>query len=322
MWAIARKEWAHYFGSITGYFIISFYLLVNSLFLFVLPRFNILDFGYASLQVYFDFAPWFLLFLIPAITMRSFADEQAQGTAEILYSLPISIVQIVLGKLLGVFLIILIAIAPTLVYAFVLDQLSSTGGLDWGATLGAYIGLLLLTTSYAVIGLFSSSKTKQPVVAFVFSILIAAFVFKDFDGLSSLSFVDPLYGYYISQLGMSAHFDNMSRGVVTATDFIYFISVIVLFIFGCKENISQQKQSIFLFVITPRKEKWQLSTLSDTPFVPRLRISPTAAGLSGDELVAATGIKDLDFCHGAAFMAVGKTKESLLELVKLTLKGN
>ncbi|MEY4332768.1 MAG: gliding motility-associated transporter permease subunit GldF, partial [Bacteroidota bacterium] len=168
MWAIARKEWAHYFGSITGYFIISFYLLVNSLFLFVLPRFNILDFGYASLQVYFDFAPWFLLLLIPAITMRSFADEQAQGTAEILYSLPISIVQIVLGKILGVFLIILIAIAPTLVYAFVLDQLSSTGGLDWGATLGAYIGLLLLATSYAVIGLFASSKTKQPVVAFVF----------------------------------------------------------------------------------------------------------------------------------------------------------
>lgn len=249
MWAIARKEWAHYFGSITGYFIISFYLLVNSLFLFVFSRFNILDFGYASLQVYFDFAPWFLLLLIPAITMRSFADEQAQGTSEILYSLPLSIVQIVLGKLLGVSLIIIVSIAPTLVYAFVLDQLSATGGLDWGATMGAYIGLLLLATTYAVIGLFASSKTKQPVVAFVFSIVIAAFVFKGFDGLSSLPFVDNLYGYYITQLGMSAHFENMSRGVINARDFIYFISVIILFIFGCKENISQQKQSIFLFIL-------------------------------------------------------------------------
>ncbi len=249
MWAIARKEWAHYFGSITGYFIISFYLLVNSLFLFVLPKFNILDFGYASLQVYFDFAPWFLLLLIPAITMRSFADEQSQGTSEILYSLPISVVQIVLGKLLGVFLIILIALAPTLVYALVLDQLSATGGLDWGASIGAYFGLLLLATTFATMGLFASSKTKQPVVAFVLSILMAFFVWKGFDWMSTMPFVDQVYAYYITQLGMSAHFENMSRGVITATDLVYFISVVVLFIFGCKENISQQKQSIFLFIL-------------------------------------------------------------------------
>lgn len=249
MWAIARKEWAHYFGSITGYFIISFYLLVNSLFLFVLPKFNVLDFGYASLQVYFDFAPWFLLLLIPAITMRSFADEQAQGTSEILYSLPISIVQIVLGKLLGVFLIIIIAIAPTLVYAFVLDQLSSTGGLDWGASIGAYAGLLLLATTYAMMGLFASSKTKQPVVAFVLSIVIAAFVFKGFEWMSSLPYFNNMYAYYITQLGMNAHFENMSRGIITAKDLVYFISVIILFMVGCKENISQQKQSILLFTV-------------------------------------------------------------------------
>jgi ABC-2 type transport system permease protein len=207
-----------------------------------------LDFGYASLQVYFDFAPWFLLLLIPAITMRSFADEQAQGTSEILYSLPLSIVQIILGKLVGVFLIILIAIAPTLVYAFVLDQLSSTGGLDWGATMGAYMGLLLLAGTYTIIGLFASSKTKQPIVAFVFSILMAAFVYKGFDWMSTLSFVDALYGYYITQLGMSTHFENMSRGVISAKDIVYFISVIILFVIGCKENISHQKQSFFLFL--------------------------------------------------------------------------
>ena len=97
MWAIAKKEWAHYFGNITGYFIISFYLLANSLALFVFSRFNVLDFGYASLQVYFDFAPWFLLLLVPAITMRSFAEEQSQGTSDILFSLPVSLVQIVIG---------------------------------------------------------------------------------------------------------------------------------------------------------------------------------------------------------------------------------
>jgi ABC-2 type transport system permease protein len=249
MWAIARKEWAHYFGSITGYFIISFYLLVNSLFLFVLPKFNILDGGYASLQVYFDFAPWFLLLLVPAITMRCFADEVAQGTAEILYSLPLSTLQIVMGKLLGVFCIILIAIAPTLIYAVALDQLSSTGGLDWGATIGSYLGLLLLATTYAVIGLFASSKTKQPVVAFILSIIIAALLYKGFDWASTLPMVNSSYGYYIGQLGMSTHFENLSRGVISGIDVIYFLSVIVLFVIGCKENITQQKQSIFLFAI-------------------------------------------------------------------------
>lgn len=246
MWAIAKKEWAHYFGNITGYFIISFYLLVNSLVLFVFSRFNVLDFGYASLQVYFDFAPWFLLLLVPTITMRSFAEEQSQGTSDILFSLPVSLVEIVIGKFLGVLLIILMAIAPTVFYAFALDQLSSNGGLDWGATMGAYIGLLLLAATYAMIGLFASSKTKQPVIALIISVFIATMVFKGFDWISTLSFVDANYGYYIAQLGLAVHFENMSRGVLTATDLFYFISVIVLFTIGCKENLTQQKQSFIL----------------------------------------------------------------------------
>ena len=247
MWAIAKKEWAHYFGNITGYFVISFYLLVNSLFLFVFPKFNVLDFGYASLQVYFDFAPWFLLLLIPAITMRSFADEQNIGTSELLYSLPLSTLDIVIGKFIGVFLILLIAISPTLIYAVALDQLSSTGGLDWGASIGAYISLILIASVYAMIGLFASSKTKQPVVALIISILIAALVFKGFDWISTLPIMNANYSYFISQLGLSTHFDNMSKGVIGFKDLIYFLSIIILFLLGCKENISHQKQSVFLF---------------------------------------------------------------------------
>ena len=247
MWAIAKKEWAHYFGSITGYFIISFYLLVNSLFLFVFSKFNVLDFGYASLQVYFDFAPWFLLVLVPVITMRSFAEEQSQGTAEILYSLPISLVDIVIGKFLGVLLIILMAIAPTIFYAFALEQLSTTGGLDLGATIGSYIGLLLLGSSFAIIGLFASSKTKQPIIALILSIFIAGIIYKGFDWLSTITFFDASYAFYITQLGLAAHYDNMSKGVITSIDFVYFISVIILFIIGCKENISKQKQSLLFF---------------------------------------------------------------------------
>lgn len=142
MWSICKKEWTQYFSSLTGYLIISFYLIVNGLLLFVIPNYNLLDFGYASLQVYFDFAPWFLLLLVPAITMRSFSDEFKQGTYEVLHSLPFSSLQLVLGKLLGSLLIVIAAIAPTIFYAVVLNALSSTGGIDWGATVGSYIGLI------------------------------------------------------------------------------------------------------------------------------------------------------------------------------------
>ncbi len=122
MWAICKKEWTHYFSGLTGYLIIGFYLIVNGLFLFVLPNYNIFDFGYTSLQVYFDFAPWFLLLLIPAITMRSFSDEYEQGTYELLRTLPISPIKLVLAKFLGSFLIVLIAILPTLLYAISVVQ--------------------------------------------------------------------------------------------------------------------------------------------------------------------------------------------------------
>ena len=123
MWAICKKEWAHYFGSFSGYLIISCYLLVNGILLFVLPNFNILDFGYTSLQAYFDFAPWVLILLIPAITMRSFSEEYKQGTYEILKSLPIATRSILLGKYLGVLSITLLAIVPTFFYAVVLNSL-------------------------------------------------------------------------------------------------------------------------------------------------------------------------------------------------------
>jgi ABC-2 type transport system permease protein len=132
MWAICKKEWTQYFSGITGYLIIGFYLLINGLFLFVLPNYNIFDFGYASLQAYFDFAPWFLLLLVPAITMRTFSDEYKQGTYEILKTLPVRSSQLAASKFMGALLIVVAAILPTLFYAVAIDNLSAVGGLDWG----------------------------------------------------------------------------------------------------------------------------------------------------------------------------------------------
>jgi gliding-associated putative ABC transporter substrate-binding component GldG len=238
MWAICKKEWAHYFGSLSGYLIISFYLLVNGLLLFVLPNFNVLDFGYTSLQVYFDFAPWILILLIPAITMRSFSEEYKQGTYEILKSLPISTRSILIGKYLGVVSITILAILPTFFYAIVLNYLSAVGGIDWGATIGAYIGLIALAAVYVAVGVYMSSVTKHTMIALLGSILISIFLYKGFDWIADLQFFQNGYDFYIRQLGLSAHYQNLNKGAIGLADILYFKIVILLFGLGAIEQLS------------------------------------------------------------------------------------
>ena len=250
MWAICKKEWAHYFGSLSGYLIISFYLLVNGVMLFVLPNFNVLDFGYTSLQVYFDFAPWILILLIPAITMRSFSQEYQQGTYEILKSLPITTRSILMGKYLGLISITVAAILPTFVYAMVLNGLSAEGGIDWGATIGAYIGLLALAAVYVAVGVFISSTTKQAIIALLVSVFICIFLYKGFDWISELNFFQNGYDYYIRQLGLSAHYQNLNKGAVGLPDVLYFKTIIILFGLGAIEQLSGKfKYSWVLFVL-------------------------------------------------------------------------
>jgi len=167
MWMICKKEWQQFFSSLTGYLALLVYLLLNGLFLFLFPDSNLLDFGYASLAGYFSLAPWLLLFLIPTITMRSFADEFKLGTFEILKTLPLSPTDLVFGKWLGAFLIVLTAIVPTIIYAISLQALSVTGGIDLGATIGSYLGLGLLAASFTAIGIAARSFTNNTVVAFI-----------------------------------------------------------------------------------------------------------------------------------------------------------
>ncbi len=238
MWAICKKEWAHYFGSLSGYLTISFYLLVNGLLLFVLPNFNVLDFGYTSLQVYFDFAPWILILLIPAITMRSFSEEYKQGTYEILKSLPIPTRSILVGKYLGVVSITILAILPTFFYAIVLNYLSAVGGIDWGATIGAYIGLIALAAVYVAVGVYMSSVTKHTMIALLGSIVICIFLYKGFDWIADLKFFQNGYDFYIRQLGLSAHYQNLNKGAIGLADILYFKIVILLFGLGAIEQLS------------------------------------------------------------------------------------
>jgi ABC-2 type transport system permease protein len=237
MWAICKKEWAQYFNGLTGYLVIGFYLIVNGIVLFVLPNFNILDFGYASLQAYFDFAPWFLLFLVPAITMHSFADEYKQGTYEIIRTLPVSPLQLVLGKFIGNLLIVIVAIAPTLCYVYILNAISDVGGIDFGATYGSYFGLLFLVASYTMVGLYISSITKNNLVSLLASIFVSIVLFKGFHFLSLLPIFANGTHFYISKLGLEAHYINMSKGLLSTEDIFYFLSILVLFGIGSIENI-------------------------------------------------------------------------------------
>lgn len=249
MWAICKKEWTHYFSGLTGYLIIGFYLVVNGVFLFILPNYNILDFGYASLQVYFDFAPWFLLLLIPAITMRGFSDEYKQGTYELLKSLPIKPTSLVIAKFLGAYLIVIAAILPTLFYAVAIDSLGSVGGLDWGATIGAYIGLFLLAAAYTAVGVFSSSTTNNSLIAFIKAIVLSIFVYKGFDSVSALAVFNNGMSYYVTQLGLSAHYTSVSKGVLEFHDIVYFISIVILFGMGALEKVTGKVKYVLVLVV-------------------------------------------------------------------------
>src|SRR5215469_4536181 len=166
MWSVCKKELGQFFSSLTGYIVIIVFLLVNGLMLFVFEN-NIFDYGYATLERFFQLAPWILLLLIPAITMRSFADEFKSGTFEILQTKPLSRWQLVTGKYFGSLGVVLIALVPTVIYAISVQQLSSTGGIDTGGTIGSYIGLVFLAGVFVAIGIGCSSLTGNAVVAFI-----------------------------------------------------------------------------------------------------------------------------------------------------------
>lgn len=227
MLAILKKEINTFFSSPIGYLVIAIFLLLNGLFLWVFKGdFNILDYGFADLSSFFLIAPWILLFLIPAVTMRSFSDEKKQGTLELLLTKPISKLQIVLGKYFGALVLIIIAILPTLLYVYTVYQLGNPlGNLDVGSTLGSYFGLLFLITSYTAIGIFASTLSDNQIVAFLIAISICFLFYIGFEGIAEF-----VSSNFLEQLGMSYHFKSMSRGVLDSRDIIYFLRITIFFI--------------------------------------------------------------------------------------------
>lgn len=236
MWPVCKKELRQFFSSLTGYIAIIVFLLVNGLVLFVFED-NILDFGYATLDRFFQLAPWILLLLIPAITMRSFAEEFKTGTFEILQTRPLSRWQVVGGKYLGSLIVVFIALLPTVVYIFTIQRLSSNEGLDIGATIGSYIGLFFLAAVFTAISICSSSFTNNAVVAFIISLIGCALLYYGFSAISKLPALANGPDYYVEMLGIDFHYRSISRGLIDTRDIVYFLCVIFLFLTITNRNL-------------------------------------------------------------------------------------
>jgi len=227
MLALLRKEINTFFASAIGYLVVGAFLVLTGLFLWVFKgQFNILDSGFADLSPFFQLAPWIFLFLIPAVTMRSIAEEKKQDTLELLLTRPIQIWQLVLGKYLGSLLLIIIAIAPTFIYVISVSALGNpAGNLDIGSTIGSYLALLLLAASYTAIGIFASSITNNQIIAFLLALILCFLIYFGFGKLTNYDL-----GYFFEHIGMQLHFERMSQGIIDTRDVTYFITIIVLFV--------------------------------------------------------------------------------------------
>lgn len=241
MWSICKKEWRQFFSSLTGYLAIAVFLLLMGLFLFVFPDTSILDYGFATMDKFFDLAPWVLLLLIPAITMRSFPDEFKSGTWELLQTRPLTIWQIVLGKYAASLLLALLALLPTLVYVFTIKQLSVTGNIDSGGIIGSYIGLVMLVMVFTAIGIFCSAFTSNAVVGFLAGALGCFILYNGFDALSKIPSFKGGSDYYLEQAGISYHYRSMSRGLIELKDVIYFLSATALFLVLTRKSLKEQR---------------------------------------------------------------------------------
>ncbi len=242
MYALLKKEINSFLSSLIGYIVITVFLLTVGLFMWIFPGdSNVLENGYSNIDGLFVVAPWVFMFLIPAITMRSFADEKKSGTIELLLTRPLTDLQIIASKYLAGFILVLFSLLPTLIYYISVHFLGNpTGNIDTGGMWGSYIGLLFLASAFVSIGIFASSITENQVIAFIVAVFLCFFSFIGFDSISGLDLfgtVDTL----IMSLSVNEHYISMSRGVIDTRDVFYFLSVIGIFILLTKTTLESRK---------------------------------------------------------------------------------
>jgi ABC-2 type transport system permease protein len=243
MRSIFSKELNAFFSSLIGYIVIAIFLILTGLLLWVFPDTSLLNQGFASLDSLFELAPMIFTFLIPAVTMRTFAEERQNGTIEFLTTKPLRDWEIVVGKYLACLILIVFSLLPTLIYFATMHQLGSPkGNLDSGAIVGSYLGLFMLGSVFSAIGVFASALTSNQIVSFLLAAFLCFFVHWGFDFISRLPFWVGKGDDVVQMFGMSAHYVSISRGIIDSADLIYYFSVIGFF--------------IYLTIVALEKRKW------------------------------------------------------------------
>jgi ABC-2 type transport system permease protein len=239
--SIYIKEIRSFLSSLIAYVVMLVFLLATGLFTWVLPDYNIFDYGYANLDTLFSMAPWLFMFLISAITMKSLSEEKKTGTIEIITTRPITDLQIILGKYFAGITLVLFTILPTLIYFVTIFQLGAPkGNLDTGAIIGSYLGLFFLASCFVAIGMFSSAISDNQIVSFIFSLFLCFLFYNLFDLIADFKLLGS-WDSVVAGLGINAHYESISRGVVDSRDLIYFIGFDLIFIWASKTMFESRK---------------------------------------------------------------------------------
>ena len=244
MLSLIKKEVNYFFSSLLGIVILITFLVVNSLFIWAVPinnYLNVFSSGYATLEPLFTLAPWMYLILIPALTMRTICEEKSNGTMELLMTKPITDRQLVLGKFWSCVVILVLTLIPTLIYVLSISYLAiPEGNVDFGATWGSYLGLVLLGSAFISIGIFTSSLVENQIISLLFSIVLCIFFYLGFEWIASFGTANS-GGYFIRQFGIQEHYNSISRGLVDTRDLIYYFSLVVFFIALSELKLSSRR---------------------------------------------------------------------------------
>ncbi|MEQ8909030.1 MAG: gliding motility-associated ABC transporter permease subunit GldF [Vicingaceae bacterium] len=241
MFSLLKKEIQSFLGSLIGYIVIIVFLTIVGLIMWVFPgEMNVLEGEYAALSPLFSIAPWVFMFLIPAVTMRLFAEENRTGTIEQLLTKPLTDLQIISAKYIAGFSLVLFSLLPTLIYYGTVYYLGSpVGNLDQGGMWGSYLGLLFLAAGFVAIGLFASSLSDNQVIAFIIAVFLSFFCYIGFDFVGSLGYLGG-FDLIILKLGINEHYTSMSRGVIDSRDALYFFSLIAFFFLLTKLKLASR----------------------------------------------------------------------------------
>lgn len=235
---IIVKEFNGFLNSLIAYVVIGVFLTGMGLLMWVFPETSVLDYGFADMDTLFSLGPYVFIFLIPAITMRSFAEEKKAGTMELLLTKPLTDWDIILGKFVASFLLVIIALVPTTIYYFSIHALGNPiGNIDTPGVIGSYVGLTLLGGVFCSIGIVASSITTNQIISFILAAFLCFILFTGFESLAALNMWSA-NTLVIKQFGILYHYESLSKGLIDSRDLLYFISVGALMLVVTKTILS------------------------------------------------------------------------------------